>query len=219
MPVTERRERRRVALRETILEAARRIVRDDGLRALTMRRIAEAVDYSPASLYAHFESRESLLAELCLEGLFALRSALEDAVDGLREPLARLKAAGAAYVRFALERPETYRLIFMQDAALTKGVFESVKSDDAARSLAVIVAPLAELRLAGTLRKSADPARLAELLWTTLHGIASLRLSCPAVFATDDATLIATAVSTIVDGSQPRSARSFKTLARRETTS
>lgn len=204
MPLTERRVRRRLALRETILDAARRIVRADGLHALTMRRIAEAIDYSPASLYAHFESRESLLAALCQEGFAALRIALEAALHGLREPRARLLALGTAWVRFALDQPQTYRLIFMEDAALTSGVFESLEWDDGARALALITAPLAELRASGTLRKSADPARLADLFWTTVHGIASLRLACPAMPATDDATLIATAVALLVDGSRPR---------------
>jgi AcrR family transcriptional regulator len=204
MPVTERRERRRLALRESIVEAARTIVRDDGLHALTMRRIAEAIDYAPASLYAHFESREALLAELCGEGFAALRGALESAIEGVAEPRARLERLGLAYVRFALENPATYRLIFMEDTALTKGVFEKIGSDDGERALGLIVAPLAELRAAGVLRKSADPMRLADLLWTIVHGIASLRLACPTLPATDDATLIATAIATIVDGWRPR---------------
>ncbi len=207
MPVTDRRERRRLALREAIVEAARTIVRDDGLHALTMRRIAEAIDYAPASLYAHFDSRESLLAELCREGFAALRASLERAVEGLREPRARLSALGNAYVRFALDHPQTYRLIFMENAALTKGVFESGDSDDGPRALALLIAPLAELRAAGLVQKSTDPARLGDLFWMVVHGIASLRLACPAVPASDDATLIASAVATIVDGSQPRSGR------------
>jgi AcrR family transcriptional regulator len=202
MPVTERRERRRLALREAIVDAARTIVREEGLRALTMRRIADAIDYAPASLYAHFPSREALLAELCREGSAALFAALA-AVAGEPEPRARLEALATAYVRFALERPDTYRLIFMEDPALTKVIFESLESDEARRSLALIVAPLAELRAAGRLRTTAGPEQLADLLWTVVHGIASLRLACPAMPMTSDASLIATAVATLVDGTQP----------------
>ena len=208
MPVTERRERRRLALREAIIQAARTIVRDSGLHALTMRGIADAIDYAPASLYAHFESREALLAELCRDGLAALRAALERDISGIREPRARLAALGTSYVRFAREHPDTYRLIFMEDAELTKGVFESIDSDDGARALGLISEPLGELRTSGELRKSADPSALADLFWTIVHGIASLRLACPALPDTDDATLIATAVATIADGSQPRPRRS-----------
>ena len=207
MPVTERLERRRLVKRDAIVEAARVIVRDDGLHALTMRRIAEAIDYAPASLYAHFESREALLAELCRDGLAALRSALGKQAEGVHEPRARLTALSTAYVRFAREHSDTYRLIFMADPGLTKGVFESVASDDGARALALIAEPFAALRAEGKLRKSADPARLADVLWTIVHGIASLRIACPTVPATDDASLITTAVAALVEGSRPRTTR------------
>ncbi len=205
MAVTERREKRRLALRETILEAAQAIVRDDGLATLTIRKLAERIDYSPAALYAHFESREVLLAALCREGFAALRVALETAAAANAEPRARLLALALAYVRCALASPDTYRLIFMEDPVLTKGVFQTVETDDGARALALIVAPFAELRAAGTLRRSADPARLADVLWVVVHGIASLRLSCPSLPATTDATVIATALDALIDGWRPRS--------------
>lgn len=204
MVPTHARDRRRLALRETILEAAQTIVREDGLAALTIRRLAEAIDYSPAALYAHFESREALLAALCREGLTALRVALEAAGAGVPEPRVRLLALARGYVRFALERPDTYRLIFMENAALTKGVFESFESDDAARALGLLVAPFAELRAAKVLRKSANPARLADLVWIVAHGIASLRLSCPALPSTDDDTLVSIAIDAILDAWQTR---------------
>lgn len=207
MQGTQRRDRRRTVLRESIVRAARTIVRDDGLAALTMRKIADAIDYAPASLYAHFENREALLAELCREGLVALRLALEEGSSGIRDPRARLTATGLAYVRFARERPDTYRLIFMEDPALTKGVFESLGSDDGDRALSLIADCFTELRIAGTLRKSIDTKQLTDLYWTIVHGVASLRLACPALPATDDARLIAMAVASIVDGSRPRPRR------------
>ena len=204
MPVTERRQKRRLALRETILSAAQTIVRTDGLAALTIRRLAETIDYSPASLYAHFESREVLLGALCREGFAALRQALEAAERGHSEPRARLLALARGYVRFAIDRPDTYRLIFMENAALTKGVFESLDSDDAARALQLIVAPFVELRARKTLRKSTHAARLADLLWVVVHGIASLRLSCPNVPVSDDDTLITMAIDALIEAWRPR---------------
>jgi AcrR family transcriptional regulator len=203
MPVTERRARRRLALRESILEAAQTIVRDEGLRSLTMRRIAEAVDYAPASLYAHFENREALLAELCRQGMASLRIALEGAIAGVRDPRARLEALAHGYVRYALDRPETFRLMFMEDGALTKQIFEAVGDDDGARALGFIGTALAELRASGAIRKSADLPRLTDLVWTFVHGIATLRLGSPSMPATADAELIAAGIATLVDGSAP----------------
>jgi AcrR family transcriptional regulator len=197
MAVTDGRQRRKVALRASILEAAREILKVEGLRSLTMRRIGEAIDYSPASLYAHFESRDRLLAQLCTEGFTALRVALERSAEGVFAPRERLGALAHGYLRFALEHPETYRLIFMEDSALTKGVFESLESDDGMQALALIVAPFAELRAAGALPESANPMLLADLLWTVVHGIASLRLSCPAMPASADGALIDAAIASI----------------------
>ncbi len=200
----DRRERRRLAQRDAIVNAARSIVRSDGVEALTMRRIAEAIEYSPASLYAHFESREALLGALCGEAMRELRVALEAASEGLRDPRERLIVLGRAYVGFALARPETYRLMFMETQALTKAVFAMTDSDerDGERALGLIARCLRDLRDAGRLRAAVDPASLGDLFWTIVHGIASLRLACPDLPQTDDATLVETAVGAIVDGSQ-----------------
>jgi AcrR family transcriptional regulator len=200
MPVTERRTRRRLALREAILESARTIVREEGLRALTMRKIAEAVDYAPASLYAHFASREALLGELCREGMSALRIALEEGSAGVNDPRARLVAIGNAYVAFALARPDTFRLMFMEDAAITKSIFENLDSDDGARALGLIGAALSEMRATGAIRKTAHLGRLTDMVWTLAHGIACLRLGCPTLPGTPDGELIAAAIATILDG-------------------
>lgn len=204
MPVTERRDRRRLAQRGAIVDAARAIVRADGVAALTMRRIAEAVDYSPASLYAHFESRDALLAALCGEGMHDLRVSLESAAAGIADPRERLIVLGKAYVGFALERPETYRLIFMENQTLTKAVFalSETGEDDGERALGLIAECLRDMRDVGALRASVDPASLGDLIWTIVHGVASLRIACPDFPRTDDATLVETAVGAIVDGSQ-----------------
>jgi AcrR family transcriptional regulator len=206
MPLTERRTRRRLALRESIVEAAHAILRDEGLGALTMRRIADAVDYAPASLYAHFANREALLTELCRQGMASLRLALEEAIAGVREPRARLVALARGYVRYALERPETFRLMFMENGALTKQIFEAVGDDDGLRALGLIGSALGELRACGAIRKSASVPRLTDLVWTFVHGIATLRLGCPSMPSTADADLIATGIATIVDGAAPRAA-------------
>ena len=201
--MTDRRGRRRLALRETILAAARSIVRTEGLASLTMRRIADEIDYAPASLYTHFASREALLAALCLDGFRELRSALEAAVKSVRGPRQRLIALGNAYVEFARAHAATYRLIFMEDPTLTSGVVESIDFDDGPRALELIVSPFAELKATGSIRRSADPVRLADTFWMTVHGLASLRLACPTMPTTEDKILIKTAVAALVDGCKP----------------
>jgi AcrR family transcriptional regulator len=118
MGIAERKNRQRQALRERILDAARRIVMREGFAALSMRKIAEAIEYSPATLYLHFASRDEIAQALCAEGYAQL---LETFVPlaGIADPGERLKALGRAYVAFGVAHPETYRLIFMEDPSYT----------------------------------------------------------------------------------------------------
>ncbi|PRX31616.1 TetR family transcriptional regulator [Paraburkholderia sp. BL18I3N2] len=118
MGIAERKNRQKQALRERILDAARRIVMREGFAALSMRKIADAIEYSPATLYLHFASRDEIAQALCAEGYAQL---LETFVPlaGIADPAERLKALGRAYVAFGVTHPETYRLIFMEDPSYT----------------------------------------------------------------------------------------------------
>ncbi|MFM0061351.1 TetR/AcrR family transcriptional regulator [Paraburkholderia phytofirmans] len=118
MGIAERKNRQKQALRERILDAARRIVMREGFAALSMRKIADAIEYSPATLYLHFASRDEIAQALCAEGYAQL---LETFVPlaGIADPAERLKALGRAYVAFGVAHPETYRLIFMEDPSYT----------------------------------------------------------------------------------------------------
>src|SRR5215468_4665929 len=103
----QRRERERSELRERILEAARDIVRREGFGALTIRKIADAIEYAPGTLYLYFENRDAIARELSSEGFRKLLEAFAPA-EKIAEPRARLDAIGHAYVRFGIENPETY---------------------------------------------------------------------------------------------------------------
>ncbi len=118
MGIAERKNRQKQALRERILDAARRIVMREGFAALSMRKIADAIEYSPATLYLHFASRDEIAQALCAEGYAQL---LQTFVPLARtaDPAERLKALGRAYVAFGVAHPETYRLIFMEDPSYT----------------------------------------------------------------------------------------------------
>jgi hypothetical protein len=98
--------------------------------------------------------------------------------------------------------------MFMEDGALTKQIFEAVGDDDGVRALGFIGSALAELRASGLIRKSANLPRLTDLVWTFVHGIATLRMGCPTMPSTPDAELIAAGIATIVDGAAPRAAAS-----------
>ncbi len=72
MGVTERRERERVEIRQKILDAARELFATEGYERVTMRRIAEAIEYSPTTIYHHFEDKDDLVNALCEKAFSAL---------------------------------------------------------------------------------------------------------------------------------------------------
>src|SRR5690349_3516020 len=118
MGIAERKTRQKLELRTRILDAARRIVMREGFGALSMRKIADAIEYSPATLYLHFESRDAIARALCAEGYAQLLASFEPLI-AIEDAADRLKAIGRAYVAFGVAHPETYRLIFMEDPSYT----------------------------------------------------------------------------------------------------
>lgn len=198
MGISERKERQRAELREQILRVARDMVVKEGFSALSMRKLAEAVEYAPATLYLHFENREAIARELCVRGFRELLGALEPG-SVVAEPLERLSVMGAAYVRFGLEHPETYRLIFMEDPKLSTELFQGDLDGAGPRAFGLLARVFEDLKSAGRLAAEADPGRLAEALWAGLHGIVSLKLTC-AAFQTSAEELRETLTETLVHG-------------------
>jgi AcrR family transcriptional regulator len=166
-------------LRIQILDAARVIVMREGFDALSMRKIAGAIGYSPASLYLHFASRDAIAHALCAEGHAQLLESLH-AHDGVVEPVERLKAMAHAYVTFGQTHAEVYRLIFMQNPAYTEAAFNDIAS--AGETVLSM--------LTRTLALVQNHAARAETLWAALHGIVSLSLTSAAAFAVSTDTLI-----------------------------
>src|SRR4051812_39704213 len=112
MGSSQRREREKQEMRALILDAARDLFAEQGIESVTMRKIAERIEYSPTAIYFHFADKEALVREMCAEDFltfgaqFAKSAAIED-------PIERLRAAGRAYVQFGLTHPNHYRVMFM----------------------------------------------------------------------------------------------------------
>ncbi|WP_118178967.1 TetR/AcrR family transcriptional regulator [Paraburkholderia phosphatilytica] len=180
MGIAERKNREKQALRERILDAARRIVVREGFGALSMRKIADAIEYSPATLYLHFESRDEIARTLCVEGYSQLLATLMP-VASIADPAERLRALGRGYVAFGVAHPETYRLMFMEDPSYTESALTDAAASDESGEAAMrlmtdaLDALKAQQRLPATL----DSAVGAEAFWATIHGIVALKLTCP----------------------------------------
>jgi AcrR family transcriptional regulator len=112
MGTTERREREKQELRTKILDAARELFAAEGYEAVTMRKIAERIEYSATAIYAHFKDKNALIRELCEEDFAAFAQAFVEFLS-IEDPIERMRRAGVAYVDFAIKNPQHYRLMFM----------------------------------------------------------------------------------------------------------
>lgn len=160
-------------LRDDILQAALRLIEEKGAGALTMREVAGTLGYSATAIYQHFASKEELLLALKLQAGDLLAAEMASA---LQEPTVetQLRDMGRRYVRFGLENPAYYRLIF-QDSVV--GVIPTQEQlARMRRSWAIMRDTLAAWIKAQGLQ-GIDVDQEANVLWAMGHGITSLALS------------------------------------------
>src|ERR1700729_1482261 len=99
-------------LRNGLLDAARTIMEEESLSALTLRAVARKAGVSHAAPYRHFPNHEALLVELSIEGFDELREALNEAAKAQGSESDKIANIGAAYMRFVAQRPALARLMF-----------------------------------------------------------------------------------------------------------
>ncbi|HET7292284.1 MAG TPA: TetR/AcrR family transcriptional regulator [Vicinamibacteria bacterium] len=169
MGIVERREREREKVRRQILDAARELFARRGYESVTMRAVAEAIEYSPPTIYNHFEDKEDLVQALCREDFTRLFSAL-NAGPHARDPVERIRRMGRAYARFALDFPNHYRFMFM-----TAMVPDHKPNPDEPgwRSFELLLEACREAVARGRLVGDA-PEAIAQVLWASLHGASAL---------------------------------------------
>jgi AcrR family transcriptional regulator len=170
-------------LRAEILDAAGRLLAERGDEdAVSIRMIAGAVGVTPPSIYLHFPDKDALIEAVCEERFKAFDDALEKAATSADDPLAELRARGRAYVRFGLDNPEHYRVLFMAKHDRAMALDELVNPDGdvgaGARAFGHLVAAVVRAREAGAI-EAPDPVVTAILLWSGFHGIVSLLISEP----------------------------------------
>jgi AcrR family transcriptional regulator len=111
MGIKERRERERQELKQSILLAAREIAARDGWQAVTVRKVAELVEYSPPTLYEYFPSKDAILQELVREGFSQLAERVRRAYDSTSDPQERMVRLALTYCNFAWDKPELYQVM------------------------------------------------------------------------------------------------------------
>lgn len=173
MGVAERRAREKEVLRTQILTAASELFVAEGVQSVSMRRIAEKIEYAPSTIYLYFKDKEELLHTICREVFEELTAILAEIHSRGLAPLEQLRAGLRAYVDFGLQHPNHYLLVF------GPAMYEEVPGEPSPEDAAGLKA-FDQLRQtiqygmsAGAIRQ-ADVDVLSQTIWMMLHGITDL---------------------------------------------
>jgi len=174
-----RREREKDETRTRILDAARELFAREGVDSVTMRRIADGLEYTPGALYRHFPDKAALLEALVVTDYTAFSAALV-ALAKVADPLERIRRTGEAYVEFGLAHPHHYQLLFMTSGPATTGVTggPNTEADPRTDAYGFLRQAVLDAGAAGQLRPDlGDFESVPPLLWAGVHGVVSLAIT------------------------------------------
>jgi AcrR family transcriptional regulator len=164
-------------LRRALIRAALRTIQQAGVDAVTLRGVGEDLGVSRTALYRHFADKAALLAAVGAEGFRTFRHELQLAWDGAGGGWAGFEAMGQRYVRFAIENPSYYRVMF--GAFRTRSAGSPSPDPELAREAAAafeqLVGSIRQMQAAGIVRDD-DPLMLARHIWASVHGVAMLAI-------------------------------------------
>lgn len=170
-----RREREREEMQQQIIDAARRLFVAEGYERVTIRKIADAIEYTPGAIYSYFEDKDAILHALHQQGFEELMRRLASAIlvvaMNAGSPLEQLRTIGTEYIRFARENPELYDLMFVAQAPMRAG--EEERWPEGKRSFDVLRG-VVKAALAGGFIRPGDPEAIAFMLWSACHGMVTL---------------------------------------------
>lgn len=185
------REKRQQRTHQAILDAARQIINEKGIDGLSMRAIAERIDYSPAGLYEYFGSKEEIIAAICWQGHRRLKAYMEQ-VDKTLPYADYFLGIGLAYIHFAVQNPDFFLLMFTTLSVNPTSVEMLERDEDAEMmsedsSFVILINAIQRGVAEGHLhpRPGFGVFEMAFAAWSQVHGIAMLRITHLRTFVAD----------------------------------
>jgi AcrR family transcriptional regulator len=171
MGITERRIRQKEEVRSSILSTAWQMVKEEGWQSLSIRKIADAIEYSVPVIYDHFENKETIMLEFAKEGFQLLSKRIQKAKEKSNNPAEQIKAIADAYWNFAFKNKEHYQLMYgmgMQGCEIEKCFPE--RSD----FRSAVLGPLTTL-ISKSKNPDVNPCLKYFTFWSILHGLISIK--------------------------------------------
>ena len=179
MGVKERRERERSETRDLILDAARELFVTEGFEGVSMRKVAEKIEYSPTAIYVHFADKQELFRELCHQDYARLAQVFQSSVMST-EPVERLKQIGAIYIDFGTRYPNHYKFMFMTTHPPHEPdeVDREMMGNPEMDAYAFLKWAVQQALDANCFREELTDAELiSQTLWAAVHGVISLQIA------------------------------------------
>lgn len=173
MGITERRQRQKEEVRDSILRAAWDMVLAEGWQNLSIRKIADAIEYSVPVIYTHFENKEALLLEFTKTGFRLLNEQLEAAKTKQEEPARQLEAMAYAYANFAFANKEYYQLMY----GLGMPTCDMVRQVPEVGKFSHIMHGTIKDLIATSKDQKVDSFLKYLTYWSMLHGLVSINLT------------------------------------------
>ncbi|MGW5387600.1 TetR/AcrR family transcriptional regulator [Nocardia sp. NPDC003963] len=165
MTVQTRRERERAERHRLIIDTARELAESEGWDAVTVRRLADRIEYSQPVLYSHFAGKQAIVTAVAEDGCAELAAALRESRAATATESDALAAVARAYSEFATERPAVYDAIFAMSTDLQFGPGAPQALRDAFAELVAVLGPFAG---------DEDVETFTETGWAALHGLVTL---------------------------------------------
>jgi AcrR family transcriptional regulator len=171
MGITERRLRQKEEVRSNILATAWQIVKEDGWESVSIRKIADAIEYSAPVIYDHFQNKEAILWEFAKEGFRMLSKKIQQAKEKSNDPAEQVKEIADAYWNFAFKNKEHYQLMFglgMPGCEIEKCFPERVDFRN------LVMGPITTI-ISKSKNPEANPCLKYYTFWSILHGLISIK--------------------------------------------
>lgn len=173
MGVKERKERDRAEMRDMILQSAHQLFIDRGFEEVSIRNIAEAIEYSPATIYLYFKDKNEIFYALHGEAFKKFNNYMASLAT-IADPFDRLIGMGEKYIQFTMDHPQYYEIMFIMDAPMDCDENRD-EWEEGNKALASLENILIGCQQVGRF-KDQDPKVLAFSIWSYMHGMCSLSL-------------------------------------------
>ena len=198
MGTKARRAREKERLRQQILVAARELFVNEGYDNLSMRKIANKIEYSPTTIYLYFKDKADLLNSVCQETLLNLLNTLEQLKREKSDPIETLRKSGQAYVEFGLKYPQDYKLTFVIRPQFQKGL--GLEEGSVGEKVFNYLREMVSECIQQKKFREMDIETTGQVLWSAVHGVTLLLIDFPDFPWTEKDKLIDTVIHTTIEG-------------------